>query len=933
MPHRQGAVIAGSMLQTKFYLPRSRPDAVPRPQLVGLLDRGARATLTLVSAPAGFGKTSLLAQWLERMTQGDRGGPPVAWLSLDAGDNEPRTYWSHLVTALRMAAPQVGAEGLTLLQAAGAPPIRGLLTTLLNDLGALPADVVLVLDDYHVIESREVHDAMTFLLDHAPRRLHVVISSRSDPAVPLARLRARGELLEVRVADLRFTPEEAASYLNDSMGLDLTAAEVSTLGQRTEGWIAALQLAALSMQGRDDAAGFIESFTGDDRYIVDYLVEEVLQRQPDHIEKFLLQTSILDRLNGALCDAVTGQGGGKAILEGLDRANMFLVRLDDHRRWYRYHHLFADVLRARLREEQPELERALNQRASGWHEQHGQRAEAIRHALVATDYERAAELVEREVPSSRRDRREGVLLGWLEGLPDDVLRRRPVLSVAYAGTLLSNGTVEGVEQRLLDAERWLATAQDEGPVSKAGTTEMVVVDEAEFRRLPGWVAIYRAAQALVLGDASATVDHAQRALALLDEGDAIAIAAASALLGLAAWGRGDLDAAHHAYGTCSALFRRAGHLSDVLACAITLADIRLTQGRLQEAMSTYEQALSSPLEVRDEVRRKRVLRGAADMYVGMSEVHRERNELDAAKECLRISHELGEHSGLPQNQWRWRVAMAGVREAEGDLDAALALLDEAERAYVGDFAPEVRPVSALKARVWVRQGRLDEAFAWTLQRAVSVNDELSYLREFEHLTLARVLMARFAAEGTEHDLANANRLLARVLLAADTGGRAGSVLEVLVLQALAVQLRGDIASALVPLRRALRLAALEGYARVFLDEGPAMLVLLQAAAPNGRPVPAYVSRLLDTGPVEQKVELHVLPKDGSLVEPLSARERDVLRLLATELGGPDIARELVVSLSTVRTHTRSIFAKLGVSNRRAAVRRASELDLLRNSRT
>ena len=910
------------MLETKFYLPQSRPGAVPRPRLVDVLDRGTSATLTLVSAPAGFGKTTLLAQWLERRAHRDPGRPSVAWLSLDAGDNEPGTYWSYVVTALRMVSPQVGVEELALLRAAEPPPIYRLLTTLLNDLGALSADVVLVLDDYHVIESREVHEAMAFLLDHAPPRLRLVISSRADPAVPLARLRARGELVEVRVTDLRFTSEEAASYFNVAMGLDLTTAEVSTLGERTEGWIAALQLAALSIHGRDDVPGFIESFTGDDRYIVDYLVEEVLQRQPAHINTFLLQTSILDRLTGALCDAVTGQGGGKATLEALDRANLFLVPLDDQRRWYRYQHLFADVLRARLRDQQPDPVRALHQRASGWHEEHGERAEAIRHALVAADFEWAAELLEREFPASRRDRREGALLSWLEQLPDQVVRSRPVLSVVHAGTLLATGTVEGVGQRLLDAERWLSAGVGEG------RAEMVVVDEEEFRRLPGWVAIYRAAQALLLGDASATADHAQRALNLLDEADQFAIAAASALLGLASWWQGNLDAAHQAYATCSAAFLQAGHLSDVLACAITMGDIRVTQGRLREALSTYEQVLA--LTGQDKARRKPVLRGTADMYVGMSEVHRERNELEAAKQCLRSSHELGEHTGLPQNRYRWRVAMARVHEAEGDLDAALASLDQAERTYVGDFAPEVRPVSALKARVWVRQGRLNDAFAWAQQRGLSVDNELSYLREFEHLTFARILTARFASDRAEQDLADAARILERLLGAADEGGRTGSVLEVLVLQALAAQLRGDTASALATLHRALELAAPEGYVRFFLYEGPAMMALLRAAADHGL-APAYVSRLLGAGPDERQLERRTPTSRGPLVEPLSERERDVLRLLATDLGGPDIARELVVSLSTVRTHTRSIYAKLGVTSRRAAVRRAGELDLLRTS--
>ena len=914
--------MARSMLGTKFYRPRSRPGALSRARLVEVLDRGTAATLTLVSAPAGFGKTTLLAQWLERCTHGDRGGPSVAWLSLDAGDNEPRTYWTYVLTALGTAVPEVAVQELTSLQAADPPPIRGLLTSLLNDLGALPTEVVLVLDDYHVIESREVHEAMAFLLEHAPPRLHLVITSRADPAFPLARLRARGQLVEVRTADLRFTSEEAASYF-DAMGLGLSAAEVSTLGERTEGWIAALQLAAMSVQGREDVAGFIESFTGNDRYIVDYLVEEVLDGQPDHIEQFMLQTSILDRLTGAVCDAVTEQGGGRATLEALDRANLFLVPLDDHRCWYRYHHLFADVLRARLRDEDPALVPELHRRASGWHEQAGERAEAIRHALIATDFDRAADLVEREYPASRRDRREGALLGWLKALPDEVLRNRPVLSVAYAGALLSNGAVDGVEQRLLDAERWLSTTTDGMPTSTAGPAEMVVINEAEFRRLPGWVAIYRGAQALVQGETCAAMEHAHGALGLLDEADKIAIAAASALLGLASWGQGDLDAAHQAYTTCSTLFRETGYLSDVLACAITLADIRVTQGRLREAMSTYEQAL--PHDARDRSRGAApVLRGTADMYVGMSEVHRERNELDAAKHCLRISHELGEHNGLPQNRYRSRVAMARVSEAEGDLDAALDLLDDAERTYVADFAPEVRPVSALKARLWVRQGRVDEAFAWAQQRGLSVDDVLSYRREFEHLTLARMLIARSVAEGSEHDLAAANGLLDRLVGAAEEGGRSGSVLDVLVLQTLAAQLPGETSLALVPLQRAMTLASSEGYVRVFLDEGPAMTTLLRASAARGV-MPDYAGRLLGAAPVQLTSSIRPRP----LVEPLSERERDVLRLLATDLAGPDIARELVISLSTVRTHTRSIYAKLGVTGRRAAVRRAGDLNLLR----
>ena len=374
-----------------------------------------------------------------------------------------------MIAALRTAASGVGEGALALLQAPQPPPIETVLTVLLNDLGAVAGDIVLVLDDYDVIDASDVQDGMAFLLDHLPPGLHVVIASRADPALPLARWRARGELAEIRAAELRFTPDEAAAYLNEMMGLQLTARDVAALEARTEGWIAALQLAALSMQGRDDIAGFIAGFAGDDRYVVDYLVEEVLQRQPDRVQAFLLQTSILGRLSGPLCDAVTGQGGGKAMLEALDRGNLFLVPLDDRRRWYRYHHLFADVLQARLLDEQADQVPGLHRRASEWYQQNGEPSAAIGHALAAEDFGRAADLVELAIPAMRRTRQEATVRGWLEVLPlgvlpDEVVRVRPVLSVHFAGALMSGGEFEGVEARLRDAERWLdaTTARHEG---------------------------------------------------------------------------------------------------------------------------------------------------------------------------------------------------------------------------------------------------------------------------------------------------------------------------------------------------------------------------------------------------------------------------------------------------------------------------------------
>ena len=906
--------MAGPLLETKLHVPRRRGDLVARPRLSQRLSRGAEAALTLVSAPAGFGKTTLLAQWLAATPAQGRA---VAWLSLDERDNDPEMFWTYLVGALK-AAQGAGAAALARLQPPQ-PPSEAALATLLNDLGAIPDDVVLVLDDYHVIEAREVRHGMAFLLEHLPPQIHLVIASRADPALPLARLRGRGELVEVRAADLRFTPAEAAAYLGEVMGLALTAPDVAALEGRTEGWIAALQLAALSLQGRDDVAAFIAGFAGDDRYIVDFLAEEVLQRQPGQVQQFLLQTSILDRLSGRLCDAVTGQDDGKARLAALERGNLFLVPLDDHRRWYRYHQLFADVLQARLLDEQPDEVPDLHRRASAWYERNDEPSEAIRHALAAGDFERAADLVELAIPAMRRTRQEAAVHGWLDLLPDDVFRVRPVLSVGFAGALLARGELDSVEARLRDAERWLDPATGTGQGPQALSADMVVVNDEEFRRLPAGIELYRAALALARGDAPGTVRHARRTLELSPADDHLVCAAATGLLGLAFWAGGDLEAGHSAYAECMAGLRRAGHIADTFGCAIALADIRRAQGRLGEAMRTYEQTLRDAAEPGGPL-----LRGTADMYVGMSEVHRERGDLAAATRDLLRSQELGEHMGLPQNRHRWRVAMAGIRQAEGDPGGALDLLNEAERLYVSDFFPNVRPIPALRARVQIAQGELElgAALGWARDRGLSAADDLSYLGEFEHITLARLLLARYSTERAERSIEEAARLLERLLRAAEAGQRSGTVIEILILQALAHQARGDIPAGVVPLQRAVQLAEPEGYIRIFADEGPPMASLLRAVAKQGI-ARNYVRRLLAAINTAQDSP----PVNSGLIEPLSARELDVLRLLGTDLDGPGMARNLTVSLNTVRTHTRNVYAKLGVNSRRAAVRRARELDL------
>ncbi len=911
-------VDAGPLLETKLYVPKLRRGLVARPRLSERLRRGAQSKLTLISAPAGFGKTTLLAEWL---TADDSDQRAVAWLSLDRADNQPASFWTYLITALQTVAPGVGASALAVVQAPQPPPIETALAMLLNDLGAATTDVALVLDDYHVIETHEVHDGMAFLIEHLPPQMHLLIATRADPALPLGRLRGSGELIEIRAADLRFTPEEAAAYLNEVMGLELSAGDVAALEARTEGWIAALQLAALSMQGRGDIAGFIASFAGDDRYIVDYLAEEVLQRQSEQIRSFMLQTSILERLSGPLCDAVTGQADGKAMLETLDRGNLFLVPLDDRRKWYRYHHLFGDVLRARLLDEQPDAAPDLHRRATEWYEQNGERSEAIRHALAAQDFERAADLIELAGPAMRQARQEATLRRWFEELPDELFRVRPVLTVGYVGALMATGELDGVEALLQAAERWLdAPEQPEQP--NAPSARMIVVDEVEFERLPGAIAMYRAALAHLVGDVPETLAQAHRVLDVVPEDDHLGQGAAASLIGLSYWSTGDLDAAYRWYSDGQTSLEKAEHLSDVVGGAITLADIRIAQGRLRDAMRLYERGWQVATSQGGPA-----LRGAADMQVGMSELFRERNDLVTASQHLLTSRELGDETGLPQNRYRSRVAAARIRQAEGDLDAALELLDEAARLYAGDFSPDVRPVAALRARVWIANRSLSEAWGWARDAGVSTDDELSYVRAFDHATLARLLLAEGTQDRASQTIEESIDFTERLLAAAEDGGITGNAIDVLAVQAIARHAGDDLEGALTSLDRAVALAEPEGYVRVFADEGPPMAALLKLAAkrPN---VSSYVRRLLAAVVTAEGQP----PGQQPLIEPLSERELEVLRLLESDLDGPDMARELSVSLATVRTHTRNVYSKLGVNSRRAAVRRAAELGLLSRSR-
>jgi LuxR family maltose regulon positive regulatory protein len=564
-------VTASPLLETKLYAPRWRPGLVSRPRLIERLGQGANRKLTLVSAPAGFGKSTLLAEWLAASAN----QRPAAWVSLDPGDNDPSLFWAYFIAALQTVRDGVGARALSQLHSSPTPPVELVLTTLINEINAIEDDFALILDDFHVIDAPPVHSATAFLLEHMPPQMHLVIASRSDPPLPLIRLRGRGESVELRAPDLRFTADEAADFLSDVMDLELSPEHMAALETRTEGWIAGLQLAALSMQGRDDVSGFISAFTGDDRYIVDYLVEEVLQRQPERIRSFLLQTSVLDRLSGPLCDNVTGQQDGKQMLETLERGNLFLVPLDGNRQWYRYHHLFGEVLFSRLREEHPGSLSALHRQAGDWYATNGLPADVVRHALAGGDFDRAAAVMELETMAMVSRCEEPTLIEWFKQLPEDVLRARPVLTVYYAFIALNYISLDVAEDLLRDAERLLDIPVDAGGRSGDSTPEIVIVDEKAFRSLPGSIAVVRAFQAGALGDTAGTLNYARQALDHLQEDDYFWRGAATAFSGISYWTNGDLEAAHGAFTDGIATLRMVGDTDIEVSGEYVLANIRV----------------------------------------------------------------------------------------------------------------------------------------------------------------------------------------------------------------------------------------------------------------------------------------------------------------------------------------------------------------------
>ena len=876
------------LLSTKLFTPSIRQELVSRPRLIERMNEGLLRTqgVTFVSAPAGFGKTTLVSDWITRC------GRPAAWLSLDEGDNDPARFLAYFVAALQTIAAHIGEGVLGAIQSPQLPT-ESILTALINEIANGPDNFVLVLDDYHVIDSKPVDHALTFLLEHLPPQMHLVIITREDPDLPVSRLRVRGQLTELRARDLRFAPSETAEFLNQVMKLNISAEGIAALEDRTEGWIAGLQLAAISLHGHKDSASFIKSFSGNHRFVMDYLLEEVLKQQTASFQTFLLRTSILDRLSGPLCDAVLldSSVSGQEALEYLERANLFIIPLDNERCWYRYHHLFADLLRQRLHQstdlhtgDERDNVAKYHKRASQWYEANGLEIEAFQHAAAANDVERAERLIEGNgVPLHFRGA--GVpVLHWLESLSKEVLNARPSLWMTYASALMMTGQQTAVEEKLQAAEAALTTL--------VRGTEL----DDKSQDLIGQIASMRATIAVMQHDVETLLIQSRRALEYLHPDNLPLRTATTWTLGYAYQLQGERDAARQTYAEVISISKMLGPSIYTTAATLNLGQVQEADNQLSLAAETYRQAI---LLAGDPPRPI-----ACEAHLGLARIYYQWNDLDSAEQhvhqCIRLTRQIDSVDTFAAGE----VFLAHLKLAEGDLSGTVALLDEAEEfARHHNFTFRLPDVTAARVLALLRQGNLAKA------AHLAETNELPF-------SLARVRL-------TEGDPVTALALLEPLRQQAESKCWKDEQLKIILLQAVALHAQGEKDKAAQLVDDVLALAEPSGFVRIFVDEGPPMLALLRESTKH-RIVSKYVHQLIaafrSTG--------NETPVPQRLIEPLSERELEVLKLLGTELNGPEIARGLMVSLNTMRTHTKNIYSKLGVNNRRAAARRAEELNLL-----
>jgi LuxR family maltose regulon positive regulatory protein len=885
------------LLATKFYIPSPRPELVPRPRLIERLNHGLDGKLTLISAPAGFGKTILLSECARGCNK------KVAWLSLDDGDNDPLRFLTYFITAIGRIENGIGEGLLDTLESTHPPDTDSILSRLVNEIADVSQSIILMLDDYHVITELEIQEILLFILENLPAQLHLVISSRSDPPWPLARFRVRGELSEIRSKDLRFSKEEIASFLNDFMGLALSLEDVAALDVRTEGWIAGLQMAAISMKGREDIAGFIQSFTGSHRFVMDYLMEEVLEQQTPEVRDFLLKTSILDRLTGPLCDSLAGKQNSQSVLLELEQKNLFLVPLDDQRRWYRYHHLFADLLKSHLRQTHPDEVLDLHKKASNWYETNGLLPDAISHALAANDIKRIVRLTEELVISPMNYGELRALMGWLDSLPETTIHLYPWLLVTRALGHLNSGKYELTEAKFTAVEKILS--------ARSESDEMVI-------RIRGYIAAIRSYLAELREDTLTAIQQAEAALALLPEKD---IKLRSYVL--IRWANcnswlGDFQKAIPAYKEAGEASKLIGDGQSAIIAFSEMALVQMIAGNLNQAIESIHDIQHYAEELA--LRSGRRLPAMGVLYRHLGHIQRERNELPEASyyanEAVEICRQWGEKEALIFGL----LGVARVKFAQGEYDQ----VDDLFRQIL-PIADQISPRAVKQFQMWslhfqLLRGKTETAEIWAYDLGLTPSDEFGYGQRFEYQNYAHLLAA-------QRNYDQALKIVSGLVNVAEEVGDWYYRIQYLVLQAIILHKMNRSTEAMVALEKALTMACAEGYVCSILDEGEAVGDLLRMAIAQGIEV-EYAEMLLTALEDEKEPITSGGISKVKLAESLSQREMEVLRLLVTELTTPEIADELIVSVSTVRSHIKNIYSKLDAHSRFEAVTKARDFGIL-----